>query len=427
MKRALAILVGAAIVCAVAYLSWLNPAAVEFHLSPARSVEAPLAALIVFAAVGGALLVVAAGLIQAGRRALVRRRQRRTERIDEWEDRGAQLVWDGDAQPGRALLQKAWRRRPQSPRAILALAASFRETGELQRARVLLAEAARAPKATPDVLLVLADAHHAAGDDVACVEVLERLRALQPRAPRVLRALRDRYVEARRWADAAMLQEALLVELRDPDCAGREREYLTALRHQAGISLSEARARVQALEALADRRGVSVPIAVSLGDALLAVGRRDEASVVWERALRTVPRTVLVERLSGIATEPRHRERLRALLQRLRSDQVQADNMRLLSAELHLADGNAPEAAALLEATHNPGDAPALLHTLWGDVYCRRGQLELAVSAYARAGGRGRSYRCSVCQRTVSEWTGWCPACGSWDSYRSDVEIGVIG
>jgi tetratricopeptide (TPR) repeat protein len=274
-------------------------------------------------------------------------------------------------------------------------------------------------------LLALADAQRAAGDHGLSLDALERLRALHPRAPRVLRALRERYVEAERWAHAAAIQETLLAELRSPDEAERERQYLTALRHQAAIGLTDVGARVRALEALADRRAVAVPIAVSLGQSLLDDGRRDEAWAVWERALRSIPRTVLVERLAAIATQPQHRDRLRSVLQKLRPDQVQADNVRLLSAELHLADGNTEAAAQQLDATRDPANAPSLLHTLWGNVHRRRGQLELAVAAFARADGHARGHRCTTCHRAVSEWVAWCPVCRSWDAYRSDVEIGT--
>jgi tetratricopeptide (TPR) repeat protein len=429
MKRALAILVGTVMVCAVAYLSWLNPTAVEFRLTPTRTVQAPLAALIAFAFITGTLMILAAVMMQAGRRAIIAwrqgREQRRVERIDDWEARGEELVWAGDAQQGRALLHKAWHRRPTVPRPLLALAASYRDTGEIHRARDLLAKAAEQHHTNPDVLLALADAHHAAGDLAAGIEVLERLRALRPQAPRVLRALRDSYVEARRWHDAAAVQEALLAGMRDASHATGEREHLTVLRYQASVGISDPGARIRALETLADSRGESVPVLVSLGDALLAAGRQDEASVLWERVLRSTPRTVVVERLAAIATAPRHRDRLRTLLRKLRSDQVQADNLHLLTALLYLADGDTDQAARELDALQNPASAPPLLHRLWGDVHRRRGHLEQSVIAYARANDCSAPYRCRGCERTASQWVGYCPQCDRWDSYRSDVEIGV--
>jgi uncharacterized protein HemY len=416
-------------VCLVAYLSWLNPAAVEFRFTPARSLQAPLGVLMILAFVVGLLLVLTMVMIQAGRRAFAtwrqERQQRRAERLEDWEARGRDLIWNGEHQQGRSLLQKAWQRRPQNTDTLLALVRSFRDTGELERARQLLHEATDEHSLNPEVLLALAEAHGALGERAAALTVLERLRALRPESPRVLRALRDAYTDAERWADAAAAQETMLKQVRDTDQGARERTTLTALRYQAAIHLGDPAGRVEALEALADSRGGSIPVWVSLGDALVAHGRPDEASAVWERALRTQPRTVLVERLASIAAEQRHRERLRVVLRKLRSDQIRADMVRLLSAQLYLQDGDAEQAAREIEALQNPAAAPALLYRLWGEVHRRRGQLEQAVVAYADCQGALLGCRCTGCGRRAPAWQGYCQYCGHWDSYRSDVEIGT--
>jgi len=429
MKRALAILAGVVMVCVVAYLSWLNPTTVEFRFRPQQSVHAPLSALMIFAFVAGALLVLVVVTIQAGRRAVVAwrldRRQRQLARIDAWEEQGERLVWEGDVHQGRSLLQRAWRRNPNSAHAVVALAASYRDTGELARARQLLIDAADHHHTNPDVLLALAETYCAGGDHKARLEMLERLRALHPRTPRVLRAVRDAYVESERWSDAAAAQQALLSELHDGEALSSEREYLTTLRYQAAINLPDLDGRVEALEALADSRPPSLPILVSLGDTLLANGRADEASMLWERALRSSPRTVLVERLSTLATEPRHRERLRGLLRKIRPDDVRSDSLRLVLAQLNLTDGNLDEVARELEAIQDPTRAPALLHRLWADLHKRRGQLEQAVAAYAQAGGDQLQYECNGCHHAVREWVGYCLQCGRWDSYRAAAEIGL--
>jgi tetratricopeptide (TPR) repeat protein len=431
MRRAFTILAGVAMVCVVAYLSWLNPTRVDFRLSPSRTVhDAPLATLLVFAFGTGAILVLAAVMIQAGRRAIVTwrqdRQQRRIERIDAWEERGEQLVWTGDTQQGRALLHKASQRRPESVHALLGLAASYSDTGELDRARQLLTDAATQHATNPNLLFALAETHRAAGDRAAAIDALERLRALCPRAPRALRALRTAYVEAGRWRDAAAAQETLLGELRNAEATTSERDYLTVLRYQATIHLPDVALRTQGLENLADSRSVSVPILVSLGDALLAGGHPDDASAVWERAARGTPRTVLVDRLAAIASETRHRDRLRTLLRKLRADQVVADNVRLLTAQLDVEDGRIDEATRELGALEHPNDAPALLHQLWAAVYQHRGQHEQALAAYARGLSGPCGYHCRVCERASREWTGYCRQCNSFDSYRASVEIGLL-
>jgi uncharacterized protein HemY len=430
MKRALAVILGVVMVCLVAYLSWLNPAAVEFRLTPARSIHAPLSVLVILAFVVGLLLVFMAVLIQAGRRALVAwwqgRQQRRDERIENWQERGSELIWRGETQQGRVLLQKAWQHRPEDARALLVLADSFCDTGEFRRAAQLLADAANRDEADPDILLALAHAHRCDGDRAAGVAVLERLHALRPNAPRALRALLDAHIEGERWTEAAGLQEALVGQVRDPTQVAHERARLAALRYQVAVHVDDLPGRVQALEGLADSRAGSVPLWVSLGDAFLASERRDEASLVWERALRTQARTVLVERLASIATENRHRERLRNLMRKLRSDQVRPDMVRLLTAQLYLEDGDTDQAARELDALQDPANVSRFAQRLRAEIYRQRGNLEEAVSAYAKAPADDMAYRCTVCDRRLHEWSGYCVRCHSLDSYRSEVEIGLL-
>lgn len=424
MKRA--ILVGLAMVCLVIYLVLLNGEAVDFRLTSTWIVHWNVGALIGGAFVAGVMATLIVVAVQSGYRAWrdwrSGRRQRRSSRIDEWEESAEQLIWNGDAARGRALLQKAWQRRPESPYAVLALAASFQDTGELHRARGVLFDAATQQHTNPDILFALAEAHRQAGELAPRLDVLERVRALHPRAPRVLRALRDAYAEAERWPEAAAAQEAYLAEVRDVPQAAREREHLVQLRYQAARHAGEPQAALEALETLASVRSVAVPVLVSLGDALHRAGRSDEASAVWERGLRATPRSVFVERLCSLATETRHRDRIRTLLRKLRPSTVSNDALHLLNARLYLADHN-PEEAARELGTVAASFSPAAYHRLWAEVHRQRGQLQQAVAELAQATTETAPYHCLQCGRLGQEWAGVCPGCGRWDSLRSTAEL----
>jgi uncharacterized protein HemY len=429
-RRVLAALGAFAFVFAVSYLVAVNLTVTEFRLTPDLTVSFPLGALMVSAFLAGAIVVFTVVLLQGAGRAVANWRQtrqrRKREQIDTWEERGEQLMWQGDARQGRSLLEKAWRKRPDSTYAVLSLAASYAATGETRREQQFLLEAtSKAPHHTnPDVLLALADAHAANGESTSALEVLERVRALHPRAPRVLSMVRDAYIAAGRWQDAASAQEALVAEMRDAERAARERELLTTLRYQASLTLEDSAARAAALDALADRRTTAVPIAVSLGDALMGAGRLDEAVAVWERGLRNQPRSVFVQRLADLASETKHRDRLCALMHKLRTDAVRPDNVRLLAAHLNLQSDKVSEAEKELDLVRDPEGAPAFLHFLRGEVHRRHGRLEQAVEELAQAGLREPwAYRCLRCARAGNDCDGRCPACGAWDTHRAAVEI----
>lgn len=428
MKRFLLIVVGLALVCAVIYLVSTNGSVTEFQLTPNLTVSYSLGGLMVASFLAGAVTVLVAVMIQAGGRAILgwrqQRRERSHQRILQMEERGEQLMWQGDAKHGRALLEKAYRREPSNAYAVLALASSYRATGESARERQFLSDAVSHHHHTnPDVLLALAQAHAYAGDRQQSVEVLERLRALHPRAPRVLAALRDAYLEAGRWQDAIGPQESLVAETRDPKQAAKERDTLTTVRYQASLAIEDPAARIQALEGLADRRSLSVPVAVSLGDALVEAGRGDEATGVWERALRATPQTVFVERLASLARDQNGRNRLCNVLRRLKADAVDMDRVRLFIADQHLNDDMVSEAAEEISVIESATDAGPLLPRIRGEIHRRRGELQQAVESFAAAVGNPFGYECRKCGRAAATWSGVCPTCKSWDAHRARTEI----
>jgi lipopolysaccharide biosynthesis regulator YciM len=275
-------------------------------------------------------------------------------------------------------------------------------------------------------LLALANAHTANGEHTAALEVLERVRALHPRAPRVLEIVRDAYIAVDRWQDAVSSQESLVAEMRDSERLAREQELLTTLRYQASLQADDPAARAVALDALADRRTTSVPIAVSLGDALATAGRLDEAVAVWERGLKSTPRSVFVQRLADLASENKHRDRLCALIHKLRSDAVRPDNVRLLAAHLQLLNDRPAEAEKELDLIRDTDGAPSFLHHLRAQIHRRHGRVELALEELFKAGQRDPwGYRCVKCGHAGTDCNGRCPACGGWDTHRAAVEIAV--
>lgn len=427
MKRAVTIVFGIGLICGLIYLSWLNPTPVQFRLSREWAIDGYVGALMMAAFTAGASFILLVASVGAARRALQgwrsERRRRRAQRIEEWEERGEQMVWQGDVQRGRALLQKALQKRPEDSSVVLALAASFRDSGELHRARGVLYDAATQANSDPEILYALAEVHRATGEHGPYLECLERLRALYPRAPRVLRSLRDAYEAALRWQDALPLQEALLDEVRDPEAIVRERQRLLALRYQCASQITDPKARLRALESLADGRAPALPLMVSVGDALVAGGKSDEASILWERALRSNPRTVLVERLASIASDPKHRERLRTVLRKLRTDSVDSNAVHVWAAQLILADGDAEGAARELEALPGNESAKRLAIRLWVDIHRARGHLDQALAASLEA-TETQPYHCRTCGAASDAWIAYCPSCRDWDSYRAAVEIG---
>ncbi len=427
MKRALVLVAALVAIVAFGYLTWLNPHHVEIHHTGQGSFEAPLGLLLIFTLLGGALAALLAAwtlrLPQTLSRWRQRRRARTESRVASWETTGIALVWEGQLDRARSLLLKAWRRRPDK-RAAMALASSYADTEEYVQARQVLEEAVGHDKGDPELRFALGEVLERSGDLTEAARALEAVRARHPRSPRALRALRDLYQRLERWQEAAQVQERYLGTLPSVSHAAAERERLLHLRYQAAATSNDPAASIAALERLVEDHPTFVPAIVTLGDALVASGRPDDARKLWERAVRRAPQTVIIERLLALQATPQERQRTLMLLKKTRQA-LDGDRFHLLTARTAIENGDLETATVELDAISGP-DIPES-HRLWAEVHRRRGQFEHAFKALSRACDGAAvaptGYRCRVCSHLADAWSGHCSSCHQWDTYRSAVEI----
>ncbi len=417
---------GVAIICGLGYLSWFNPGTVELRLSPEWVVRAPLAAQLTIAFLAGAILMLIGGAARASRRAMTRwrreRQERRMARVEALAEEGRRRVWAGDLDRGRTALLRAWRAQPRRE-VLLALAEAHRQGNKPEEARRLL-QTAEAPFAEdPDVILAVAESSQAMGDTSGAIAALEHARGRYPRAARVLRELRDLYIDTGRWNEAATVQEERM-SLNGQAAAADEQEVLAGLRFQATLQLESRADRITALEQLVARFPKFVPGAVQLGDELVAGARQSEATRLWEYTFRQQPRMVLAERLAALADSRQARDRLRATLKKSRSgEQLDPAAVHLVNARLWIEDGELDEAARELDAVPPPANESAEFQLAVAHMSEKRGQAERALKAYHRAEGAVGRYHCTSCGRAAETWQAYCSGCHHWGTHRASIDF----
>ncbi|HVN83679.1 MAG TPA: tetratricopeptide repeat protein [Candidatus Binatia bacterium] len=430
MKRALAIVAGGVLLCAIPYLAWLNPVSVDVHLAPRYVLPSMQLGVVLVGAflAGAAAIMVGLGVRSAG--AWLRgqwhgRRGRRDARAQAMEQRGRALLWAGKSDDGRAVLIRAWRRDPSRGRAVLAAATSYLDDGDAAAAERVLANALEEHRTDGELLLALSEACARQGNHLGAIQALEQLRAQHPHAPRVLIALRDRYEATARWGEAAAVQKVYLRTLNQAAMIARERARLLGLEYEDALARPNPSEQLHALAILVDANPGFVPAVVSLGDALVASGRADEAVTLWERTLRQSPRSVLVERLVRHDPAPPSRQHWRQTLRRLRAPQVRGDAMQLWLARLPLIDGRPSDALSEIDAVDAGLRATPFARGLRAEALHALGRLDQALREYAAlvSDGAGAAHICRTCGGGAPQWSGRCSQCASWDTQRAAVEI----
>jgi lipopolysaccharide biosynthesis regulator YciM len=425
MRRVLLALGGIALVAVFAAVVALNPSPVELRATPLYSLRPMLGVLLVLTfCAGGAVVLLSGALRQlavALRTRRMRRAARRAAQAVAWHQEGEEAAWRGELERSRTLLRKAWRRQAGNSAAALALASSYVDTGEYAAAQEVLQAALEDDPDDADLRYALGEAQRRRGTIGEAIRTLESVRVRFPSAPRVLISLRELYRDGARWREAADVQAAYLEGLA-PAARVEERQRGIAFRYLAALELGAAPERVSALEALVREAPEFVPAAVSLGDALVAAGRADDARKTWEQALRGHPRLVLLERLLALEPDGRAHERALGLIGK--HADLHGDGAHLLLARDALARGALEAAERELRVLANQ-DAPTVQRA-WAELHHRRGDQEAAWAALARAadqlGAAAADHRCSACGRTSEAWVGYCTGCGGWDTYRAGLE-----
>ena len=419
----------AATLVGLGYLLHLNPDPVTLRLSSTQAWQAPLPMVLLAALVLGAAVTFAVSLVRAGRTAFsgwrVQRGTQRARRHQLRKDQGLGLAWLGEHDKSRALLAKALRDTPDDLAAFLMFARTYLDQGDFRRARSVLEEGIDRRGPDPKLLLFLAEARLGLGDLAGAIEILERAHRVDPASPRIAEKLRDAYMAAGRWQEAAAMQESQLATLHEPQARADGERRLIGMRYQSALASPEPSARATALRALLRGAPDFEPAAVSLGDALIEVGQTRQAERLWRRMLARGARAGVFERLERLMRGGPNAARLDAFTRRLVRRHPTDGTARLFRARLLVRDGKLDEAAVELAQVPPPWTALPGYHALLAELHVRRAAYDDAVTAYrhALAAGAVAAFRCEVCATEAEEWRGFCASCKSWNSYRSSFDV----
>jgi lipopolysaccharide biosynthesis regulator YciM/uncharacterized integral membrane protein len=353
MTRWLGWSVLAAGVIGIGYLAALNPAPVEFNVTPGYVVHVPLGVVLTGAMAAGAVGIGTAALLAGMRRA-----------------------WD------RLVARREAHRRARRER-----------------------RSERAP-----------DDPAEAGDVAAAIDAAERALRERGESPWLLRRLRDLYARDDRWSEALGATERLVVRLRTPALLEEELGALRALRHQVALAEPDARAAARSLLTLAREDPGFAAAWVSAGDRLLEAGRPMRARRAWVRGTKHGPAPILLARLEAHDAGEGRPGRTTRLYRRLRHRHPDDPTLVLLFARHLLRTHALDEARALLETPVASPVAEVLRGELarqQGNFELAAATLARALGPEL---GLTAGWRCTACDAEAPSWGVRCGRCQRWNA-----------
>jgi lipopolysaccharide biosynthesis regulator YciM len=419
VKRFLGFVVFASLLLGVGFLFYLNPAVVEFHVTPSRGYTLPLPLLLLGSFLVGAAGIFVLALVRETQWTLAerrwRRRDARMQRIRSLVAAGRELLWHGRAERAKRVLRRA----PAEQRGVdstLMLAETALAADRGEEAKLVLEEGLALQPDDPRLLASLAEIHAREHNWRLATTLLERAVAREPQSPRLTASLRDGYIQERRWEEALRTEERYLAMLQRPQHLVEERRRLLGIRYELALAREAPEESARELYAILRDAPGYLPAAVSLGDLLSRLGRPTEAARVWLRAARKRPLPPLLARLESAYRDLGRPAKMAALYRRLRR-RADSPALRRRLIRFLLDEGSLDDAASELAGASVDGVAFALLRA---EIERRRGHSELALRELQAAtdGMTADAERstCEECGRSSPRWQPRCPRCGNWDT-----------
>jgi len=260
-------------------------------------------------------------------------------------------------------------------------------------------------------------------DEAAALALIERARALRPKAQWVLQSMVELQARAGQWQDAESTLAVAAQRKAVPVGDGR-RHRAAILFEEAHIAEADDRPR-DAARLLGKAHAAApgfVPAAARYAELLTAQGQKRHARKVIEATWALTPHPDLARAAHALYADERPVQRLKRLAALMARNEDHIES-RLALAEAALEAQLWGEARRHLVAAggreDNPAPSPRICRAMaeleeaeHGDLPAARMWLARAVSTPAQ----DPAYRCGICGAEVARWSAVCPHCRSFDT-----------
>ncbi|MRR05705.1 MAG: hypothetical protein EG828_01980 [Deltaproteobacteria bacterium] len=411
------------------YFSFLNQENITISL-PNGVFETTVPLLVLLSVLAGALIVVCSNLVGFGTSRLLHWRiGRRTRGIREAEEnlrQGLVTLRSGDLKRTRFLLEKAREKDPFNSSVYAALAELAEQEGNVEESLKCLGKARELDANNLELLFRTASLSEAKGDSKQAVDLYHRILSLDTSNRRAMACLRELYRRQGAWRDALEIQKNYL-KLLPAERQAPEVERLLFLRHECArlsLALGATEKSAAELREIISEKPTFIPASVSLAEALKLEGKVDEAVNLLKKAFQELRHPIFLIKLEDLYFSQEDPDTIAALVNFYKRSVLENPHdliIRLFYGKLCIRMLMADEALIHLKAIVESGvDFPSL-HILLAEAYRRTDDLAEAVKEYRKALGIGKTHRipfaCRVCGHEQTEWTSFCPSCGTWDSF----------
>jgi len=416
----------------IALFSVFNNDSTTIAVPFGESVELPKIGVILISAVFGALTMLVVFMVRDSMRFMLsyqgQRAARRSEKISSLYNSALNAMLGEDYTSARASIMQILKVEPTHTDALLRLGNLDFKGGALDSAATNYMKALGTSGNNLEALLSLVETKaHMERWDEALGHVDEILQ-IEPTNHSALASKRDLLEQEDSWEDLIEAQRAVIRTVSDPEATHREQLTLLGYRYEFGRELLESGTLEQAekiFKAILGEDQDFMPAYLGVAEAMMARSEDEAAADYLERAYESTGSRIVLARLEDLLIslgDPLRIIRLTEGAVKSNPDDLEA---RFFLGKLYYRLEMVDDAFRELEGLE--GSYPEV-HLLLGELYLRRQQCEQAAKQYKKTLELKKALRvpftCAQCRHKETAWTGRCPECGNWATFRLGLDTG---
>lgn len=407
----------------IAYLTQLNPDAVNFFYSDTKFINISVISLsLVAMSIGGFIVLMVGGvgefknMISNWRNT---REEKKKDKINSLYVNAVNCLTAGRNKDAIIFFKKILSIKPGHINSLVRLGNIFKMEGDLNEALRLHRRARTISEENLEIFFAIIDDLEASLRYEEAIVALNDLLKENESNITALRKLRDLYVKKEKWASAYDVQKRLVkMDLTDEELELECKRHLELMFEVGTSYLNEGNcqeARGYYADAIKlDKYFLLAYMGIAESD--ICDGKRRNAAEFLEKAYRETGMLEILLKLEDIYIDLGEPDKVIAIYHETVDDGPESSLKRFLSGKLYFRLEMLDDALDTLYPLASE-DHPSISIIL-GSIYARKGDINLAADEFKNllAVKEEHLYICKACKKNSSKWTAKCDHCSSWNS-----------
>lgn len=356
------------------------------------------------------------------------RRQKREEKISNLYGKAVNAILADNEAEARDALMSVIKQEPQHTDALLRLGNLDELEGKNDAAAENYTKALASSRNNVEALFSLEDVMRRKSRWRDALGYVEKILDIDP--DNLAALYRKRYLLERenKWDEIINLQKTIVRFETDQQKKQVESDNMLGFRYELGRDSLEKgeyeRADSIFRSILKDSQDKFVPAHLGVAETMFQQNDSEGAVQYLEDAYAKTGSQIILARLEDLVISIGEPSRLIRTYIGAISSQPQSEQLRFFLGKLYFRLEMVEDAFETLNS-QDLADIFPEVHKLLGELYMRRDQCAKAVEHFKKTMDLGKVFRvpycCSYCAYSDAEWSGRCPSCGNWNTFRFNL------